>query len=130
MTTVLSTFKTGARAAFVAAALAASVAAMPTAAFAQPHIDFGIELGGGDGGVTFGFGTDGGSITFGNRCRDPLTRREIRSGLRRADFEEIEFISFSDRRATVEAEWDGNNEDYRIRINRCTGEVLSIRRIS
>ena len=36
----------------------------------------------------------------------------------------------ADRRATVEAEWDEDNETYRIRINRCSGEVTSIRQIS
>ncbi len=128
----LSNFKTLARATVVAASFAASVVAMPTAALAQPSIDFGIEIGGGGGGgVTFGFGTDGGSFSIGGgRCRDPLTRNEIRRGLRRADFEDIEFVSFSDRRATVEAEWDEDNETYRIRIDRCDGEILSIREIS
>jgi hypothetical protein len=130
MTISLSKFKTGARAALVAASLVASVFAMPTAALAQPTIDFGIEFGGGNGGITFGFGTDGGSITLGRRCFDRLTRNEIRRGLRRADFEDIVFVSFTDRRATVEAEWDEDNEIYRIRIDRCDGDILSIRKIS
>jgi hypothetical protein len=40
------------------------------------------------------------------------------------------FISFTNRRATVEAEWDEDNEIYRIRIDRCDGDILSIRQIS
>jgi|SRR5687768_11191200 len=124
----LSKFKIGARAALVAVSLAASVVAMPTAALAQPDIDFGFGFEG--GGVTFGFGTGGGSITLGTRCPDRLTRNEIRRGLRRADFEDIVFISFTNRRATVEAEWDEDNEIYRIRIDRCDGDIISIRQIS
>jgi hypothetical protein len=126
----LSKFKIGARAALVAVSLAASVVAMPTAALAQPIINFGIEFGNGDGGVTFGFGTGGSSITLGTGCSDRLSKSDIRRGLRRADFEDIVFTSFTNRRATVEAEWEEDEEIYRIRIDRCDGDILSIRQIS
>jgi hypothetical protein len=126
MSLSLSKFKTMARATLVAASLAASVIAMPTTALAQPHIDFGIELRG--GGLSFGFGTGGGGITIGT-CVHRLSRNEIRRGLRRAGFYDIVFVSFTDRRATVEAWWDEDDEEYRVRVDRCTGRV-TLRQIS
>jgi hypothetical protein len=119
MSISLSTFKTAARATLVASAFAASVIAMPTAAVAQPNIqlNFGVP------GFSLGFGSGNGSITLGFGCSHRLTRDEIRRGLRRADFEDIDFVSFTRSRAVVEAEWDENNQDYRIRIDRCTGEA-------
>jgi hypothetical protein len=115
MSLSLSKFKTMARATFVAASLAASVIAMPTTALAQPKIDFGIEFG--TGGITIG------------TCVYRLSRNEIRRGLRRAGFYDIVFVSFTDRRATVEAWWDDDDEEYRIRVDRCTGKV-TLRQIS
>jgi hypothetical protein len=128
MSLSLSKFKTMARATFVAASLAASVIAMPTTALAQPKIDFGIEFGTGGGGLSFGFGTGGGGIPIGT-CVYRLSRNEIRRGLRRAGFYDIVFVSFTDRRATVEAWWDDDDEEYRIRVDRCTGKV-TLRQIS
>jgi hypothetical protein len=120
----LSTFKTAARTTLVAGAFAASVLATPTTTLAQPN----IELNFGVPGLSFGFGNGNGSITLGFGCSHRLSRDEIRRGLRRADFEDIEFVSFSRSRAVVEAEWDEDNEEYRIRIDRCTGEA-SFRRL-
>lgn len=117
----LPKFKSAARATLVAGALTAAMASMPTAVYAQPAIEFGFQ----SGGVTFGFGTGG--FRIGVRCLD---RDDIRRGLRRADFYDIDFISFTSRRAVVEATWEENDEDYRIHINRCDGEVTRIRRIS
>jgi hypothetical protein len=128
----LSKFKTMARATLVAASLAASVVAMPTSALAQPKIDFGIQFGGGGGGggggLSFEFGTGGGGFSIGT-CINRLSRGDIRRGLRRADFEDIEFIRFTQRRAVVIAEWDEDGRDYRIDIDRCRGIVTDIDRI-
>jgi hypothetical protein len=131
MTTTLSKFKSGARAGIVAVLLAAAaLTATPT--MAQPKIDFGIQFGGGGGGggggLSFEFGTGGGGFSIGT-CINRLSRGDIRRGLRRADFEDIEFIRFTQRRAVVIAEWDEDGRDYRIDIDRCRGIVTDIDRI-
>lgn len=118
MTFSISNIKTGGRAIAVAVGLASAVTMLPTAAYAQPDIQFRR------GGVEFGFGTGG--FTIGISC---LSRNEIRRGLRDADFEDIDFRRFTSRRAVVRATWEENDRRYEIDINRCSGEVTDIDRV-
>jgi hypothetical protein len=113
----LSKFKTKARAAVVAVSLAASMAAVPTTVFAQPTIQFGF----GGSGFSFGFTLNP------DTC---VTKDQIRRILRRNDFYDIVITSFTATRATAEAFWEEDDEEYRIRMYRCPFDIRSIRQIS
>lgn len=120
----LSKLKSGGRAAIVAVALGAgSLTFAPAPAMAQSFsFDFGIK----GGGNSFSFGLNDRGVRF---RRDCLTNSEIRRGLRRAGFEDIRFVGQSGRWVRVIAEWDGNGRDYSMRVNRCTGRVIDIKRV-
>jgi hypothetical protein len=128
MTISLSQLKTGARAAIVAASLAVSVCAMPTAALAaSPHIDFDWEAD-----PSFSVGISGGGLTFGIGGPRCMSRDRIRREFRQNDFENIDIVRFrtNSARTVVEATWEENDEDYEVTFNRCNGDVYEIDQIS
>lgn len=57
-----------------------------------------------------------------------LTNKEIRKGLKKADFDEIEFVKeLKHHRVRVEALYEGDGWVYSMRIDRCDGEVDQIK---
>jgi hypothetical protein len=122
----LSTLKSHGRAAIIALALGAStITAFPApVAAAAPRfgIEFGISGGGSD--FSFQFGRSGKK-----ERRQCLDRWEVREGLRDAGFYEINFVDQTRRRFVVIARWDGDGRRYKMKINRCTGEVYDIERV-
>lgn len=122
----LTTLKASVRATLVAVTLGAvALVAVPTAAVAQApqfRFDFGIQ-GGGDG-FSFRFGPGGPRIQ-----RACLNWSEVRYGLSREGWEDIELVGQTSRHFTVEAVWYGDWQLYSMRVNRCTGDVSNIRRV-
>lgn len=126
MTQILSTLRKSSRAAVVALALgAATVTAMPAPALAQAGPSFSFQLGiGGDGGS---FRFRGGDDHDDNRvvC---LTNDEIRRGLRRNGFRNIDIVGARSRNR-VEVVASYGNRRYLLTVNRCTGQVRIIERL-
>jgi hypothetical protein len=122
--TLLSSLLKRGRSVAIALALGATaITAMPAPAVAQ-NFSFDFQIQG--GGSNFSWGTD----RRGRRVkRDCLTNNEVRRGLRRLDFEDIQFLDRRGRRVTVIAQYDPNNRWYQMDINTCTGRVTDIERI-
>jgi hypothetical protein len=57
-----------------------------------------------------------------------LTNKQIRKGLKKADFDEIDFVKeLKHHRVRVEALYEGDGWVYSMRIDRCDGEVDQIK---
>jgi hypothetical protein len=57
-----------------------------------------------------------------------LTNKQIRKGLKKADFDEIDFVKeLKHHRVRVEAYYEEDGWYYSMRIDRCTGEVDQIK---
>ena len=122
MTPILSTVLKSSRVALVALTLgAATVTAMPVQAQS-----FSFQLGIGNGGDVLSFG-------LGNRkgfhpIRVCLSDRQVIRGLRHYGFRNIDIVDHISRsRVLVEASYNGRN--YRLKVNKCTGEVYDIHRL-
>jgi hypothetical protein len=105
----------------VAVALVAgglAVSALPAQA---ASIGFGINIGGGGGGgISIGGG--GGGISFhigGGGC---WSVDQVRRALRE-DFRDLDFKGRDGNRVRFTGESRDDGEDYRITVNRCTGDV-------
>ena len=60
-------------------------------------------------------------------CAD-LTNKQIRKGLKKADFDDIDFVKeLKHNRVRVEALYEGDGWVYSMRIDRCDGEVDQIK---
>lgn len=125
MTTILSTLKNTGRAAVLAIVLAGTaLGAMP--AQAAPLGAFKLELqaapkGGEMQMKKFGYEDDY------DWC---LTNKQIRKGLKKAGFTDIDFVQELKRhRVRVEALYLGDDWYYSMRIDRCEGEVDKIKRL-
>ena len=115
----LNTVMKSGRAAIVALTLgAATVTALPVQAQSF-SFSFGINGGGSD----FAFGLRDGR-KFKREC---LTNREIRRGLRRNGFENIQFLDRRGRLIEVYVEF--GRRAYILTINRCNGRVVDIDRV-
>ena len=120
MTPILNTVMKSGRAAIIALTLgAATVTAIPTAQAQSFSFSFGIS----GGGTDFSFGIRDGR-KFKREC---LTNREIRRGLQRNGFENIQFLDRRGVRVQVYAEF--GRRAYILTINRCTGRVVDIDRV-
>jgi len=119
MTNLVSILKTGGKAA--AAALVVGAMALP-ATPAQAQVTFNFGISGGGNGFSFHIGKDG--RKFRGDC---ASVRQIRRALRQ-DFHDLEFIRANGWRVVFEGEADWNDRDYRITVNRCTGDY-DLRRI-
>ncbi|MHB1109896.1 MAG: hypothetical protein ACYCZU_06230 [Devosia sp.] len=125
MTTILSTLKNTGRAAVLAIVLAGTaLGAMP--AQAAPLGAFKLELqaapkGGEMQMKKFGYEDDY------DWC---LTNRQIRKGLKKAGFTDIDFVQeLKKHRVRVEALYLGDDWYYSMRINRCSGHVDKIKKL-
>ena len=59
-----------------------------------------------------------------------LTNKQIRKGLKKADFDDIEFVQeLKKHRVRVHALYEDDDWYYSMRIDRCTGEVDKIKRL-
>ena len=59
---------------------------------------------------------------------DCLTNKQIRKGLKKADFDDIDFVKeLKKHRVRVEALYEGDGWVYSMRIDRCSGEVDQIK---
>lgn len=119
MPQIFSTLRKSGRAAVVALALgAATVAAVPTPAMAQPSFNFSLELGGGD-------------LKFRGGDRDRrfcLSNSEIRRGLRANGFRDIDIVGERGRnRVEVIARY--GRSSYLLTVNRCNGNVRILERL-
>ena len=131
MTTPQSVFKTIASVALVSAALAiVAFGVMP--AQAQPAINFNVDAGGGQGGLTFGFSSGGGDpvargseIHPATRC---LTNREVRRGVESNGYDRVEITDElpGDRVAVrgVKGNWLSA-----MNVDKCTGAVDRMERV-
>ena len=126
MTPILATLKKSSRAAVIALALGAAsfAGAMP----AQAQATFNFQLGLDDRGNAFSFGMDAPRRRGGfniNRC---LTNNQVRQGLRDFGFRDVDIIRNLNRnRVLVEASY--RRFDYRMRVNKCSGQVTDIDRV-
>jgi hypothetical protein len=125
--TFLNTLKVGSRAAITVLVIGAATLSAAPAQAQNFQFDFGIGGGGGGGGANLSFrGGDDDDRRYRPRCLD---KQDVRRGLRRADFEEIRFVSENRRRFKVIAEYDPNNRRYSMTVDRCSGEVYDIERV-
>ena len=126
MTTILSTLKTSGRAAIIALSLgAASFAALPAQAASEPSFNF--QLGIGSDGNTFSFGVE--SPRYKNfRIKRCLTNDQVEEGLYDYGFDNVDVIrNLAGSRVLVEASY--GSRDYRLKVNKCTGQVYDLVRI-
>lgn len=125
MTPILNTLIKSGRVALVAMTLgAATVTAMPAQAQSNPSFNFQLGIGNDGNVLSFGFGNKKGF----HPIRNCLTDRQVINGLRHYGFRNIEIVNrLSRTRVQVEASFRGR--DYRMTVNRCTGEVTNIRRV-
>jgi hypothetical protein len=127
MFTALSRFKSAGRAAVVAAVLGAtSLTAMPVQA--QPSFNFHLQIPGGGGEVQRhegdGYGTYHHDDDWRYRC---LTNREVRRGIARYGFRNVEIVRELRRdRVIVTAVY--GRWLYSMRVDKCTGEVDRVKR--
>jgi hypothetical protein len=126
MTTILTTLKQTSRAAVLAIVLAGTaLGAMP--AEAKPLGGLKLELQLPKGGVQMQmkkFGYDEDEYFW---C---LTNKQIRKGLKKAGFTDIEFVQeLKKHRVRVEALYLGDDWYYSMRIDRCEGEVDKIKKL-
>lgn len=126
MTTILSTLKNTGRAAVLAIVLAGTVlAAAPVEA--KPLGAFQLELQMPKKGAPelqmkkFGYEDDY------DWC---LTNKQIRKGLKKAGFTEIDFVQeLKKHRVRIEALYLGDDWYYSMRIDRCSGHVDKIKKL-
>lgn len=124
MTPILSTAMKSGRAAIIALTLgAAAVTVMPVQAQAQ---EFSFRLGIGTGGnvMPFGFGKYNGF----HPIRICLSDRQVVRGLRLYGFRNIDIVKHISR-SRVQVEATFHNREYRLKVNKCTGEVYDIHRL-
>jgi hypothetical protein len=125
MSQILSTLKSGSRAALVALALgAASFAGAATPAMAQPTFNFDFGISGGDSNFSFQMGKGG--VRIKRACLD---NNEIRRGLSRSGFNDIRIGNRRGNKVQVVAEWRRDGRDYSMNVDRCTGRVTDIQRV-
>ena len=125
MSQIFSTLKSSGRVALVAVMLgAASLGATATPVMAQPSFSFDFGIGGGGNGFSFRLNDRGVQVR-----RDCLTWNEVRRGLRRGGWQNIELVEQSRRRFEVEARSRRDNRMYSMTVDRCTGDVYDIRRL-
>lgn len=105
-----------------AAVLVAGGIAMSAGPTQAASVGFGISIGDGEGNsITFGAGSDGGGV--GLKIRGGCwSVQQVRRALRE-DFYDLDYIGQNGRRVIFEGTSRDDDEDYRIRVNRCTGEV-------
>lgn len=125
MTHLMTTLKTGSRAAVVALVLGASVfSAAPAFAQSQPSFNFQFGIGG-DGRPSFGVGVDSGRPIRPQVC---YSDRQIVRALRDEGYRDVEIVRELPRNRVGVVAREGRAY-YSMRVNRCTGEVDRIERI-
>jgi hypothetical protein len=120
MINIVSTLKAGGKAAVAALMVGAMILPVAPTQAAEIQLNFGIS-GGGNG---FSFHIGKGGKKFRGDC---ASVNEIRRSLRR-NFHDLDFIRANGWRVVFEGEADWNDRDYRIIVNRCTGDY-DLRRI-
>jgi hypothetical protein len=131
MTTPPSIFKTIASVALVGIALAiVAFGVMP--AQAQPAVNFGVGMPGGQSGVTMGLSSgdthrsaDQSQDNAGTRC---LTNREVRSGVENNGYERVEITNELPRDRVAVRGMQGNWL-YSMDVDKCSGTVERVERI-
>lgn len=128
MTHLMTTLKSGGRAAVVALVLGASVfAAAPVAAQSQPSFNFQFGVGP-DGRPSFGVGVDSGGDRRPFRPQVCYSDRQIVRALRDEGYRDVEIVRELPRNRVGVVAREGRAY-YSMRVNRCTGEVDRIERI-
>ncbi|MBN9314383.1 MAG: hypothetical protein J0I99_01445 [Devosia sp.] len=125
MTPILSRVMKSGRAAIVAVTLgAAALTAMPVQAQSGGNPSFNFQFGIQGGGDNFSYRFDNGK-RFKREC---LTNNEVRRGLQRMGWDDIRFVDRHGVRVKVVADW--GRRTYAMTVNKCTGRVTDIERLS
>lgn len=131
MTTMFSAIKSASRAAVIAAVLGASaLTAAPAFAQGGPSMSFGLQIPGQGGyGHDRNHGRHNGwdnHDRYETRC---LTNREVARGLAQYGYRRVDIVrELSRERVDLTAQY--GNWQYRMRVDKCTGEVSRVQRLA